>query len=100
MAAGARARGQPRVLLDGVSILPHRLPTIRSCRQIIVLQNGRVESAGQPRQLQAESKLYRHLQYVEFNQFATGDIEAGRMNAWAPAARLLGVPDTRRRRSS
>jgi ATP-binding cassette, subfamily B, bacterial len=62
-------------------ILPHRLSTIRSCQQIIVLQNGRIESVGQPRQLQAESKLYRHLQYVEFNQFATGDIEAGQMNA-------------------
>jgi ABC-type multidrug transport system fused ATPase/permease subunit len=62
-------------------ILPHRLSTIRSCNQIIVLQNGRIESVGQPRELQAESKLYRHLQYVEFNQFATGDIEAGQMNA-------------------
>ena len=55
-------------------VLPHRLSTIRSCQQIIVLQNGRVESVGQPRQLQSESKLYRHLQYVEFNQFATGEI--------------------------
>ena len=55
-------------------VLPHRLSTIRSCQQIIVLHNGRVESVGQPRQLQSESKLYRHLQYVEFNQFATGEI--------------------------
>lgn len=62
-------------------ILPHRLSTIRSCQQIIVLHNGRIESIGQPRQLQNESKLYRHIQYVEFNQFATGDIEAGQMNA-------------------
>jgi ABC-type multidrug transport system fused ATPase/permease subunit len=62
-------------------ILPHRLSTIRSCTQIVVLHNGRVESIGQPRDLQNESKLYRHLQYVEFNQFATGDIEAGQMNA-------------------
>jgi ABC-type multidrug transport system fused ATPase/permease subunit len=62
-------------------ILPHRLSTIRACNQIIVLQNGRIESSGQPRELQSESKLYRHLQYVEFNQFATGEIEAGQMNA-------------------
>ncbi|AGA30213.1 ABC transporter ATP-binding protein [Singulisphaera acidiphila] len=68
--------GQNRTLI----MLPHRLSTIRSCHQIIVLQNGRIESVGQPRQLQNESKLYRHLQYVEFNQFATGDIEAGQMN--------------------
>jgi ATP-binding cassette subfamily B protein len=35
---------------------------------------------GNPRQLQGESKLYRHLQYVEFNQFAAGEIEAGQMS--------------------
>lgn len=62
-------------------LLPHRLSTIRSCSQIIILHNGRLETAGSPRQLQHESKLYRHLQYVEFNQFATGEIEAGQMSA-------------------
>ncbi len=62
-------------------LLPHRLSTIRSCQQIIVLHNGRVETLGAPRQLQTESKLFRHLQYLEFNQFATGEIEAGQMNA-------------------
>jgi ABC-type multidrug transport system fused ATPase/permease subunit len=62
-------------------VLPHRLSTIRSCNQIIVLHNGRIESIGPPRDLQNESKFYRHLQYVEFNQFATGEIEAGQMNA-------------------
>jgi len=61
-------------------ILPHRLSTIRSCQQIIVLHNGRVETIGNPRQLESDSKLFRHLQYVEFNQFATGEIEAGQMN--------------------
>lgn len=61
-------------------ILPHRLSTIRSCEQIIVLHNGRVETVGKPSQLQTESKLFRHLQYLEFNQFATGEIEAGQMN--------------------
>ena len=62
-------------------ILPHRLSTIRSCHQIIVLHNGRVETVGNPRELQNDSKLFRHLQYLEFNQFATGEIEAGQMNA-------------------
>ena len=61
--------------------LPHRLSTIRSCDQVIVLLNGRIEAMGTPRALQAESKVYRHLQYVEFNQFATGEIEAGQMSA-------------------
>ena len=67
--------GQGRTLV----ILPHRLSTIRSCQQIIVLHNGRVETIGNPRQLETDSKLFRHLQYVEFNQFATGEIEAGQM---------------------
>lgn len=61
-------------------ILPHRLSTIRSCQQIIVLHNGRLEVVGRPEELQNESKLFRHLQYVEFNQFATGEIEAGQMS--------------------
>jgi ABC-type multidrug transport system fused ATPase/permease subunit len=62
-------------------LLPHRLSTIRSCDRVIILHNGRIEALGPPRELQAESKLYRHLQYVEFNQFATGEIEAGQMSA-------------------
>ncbi|HWE36772.1 MAG TPA: ABC transporter ATP-binding protein [Isosphaeraceae bacterium] len=61
--------------------LPHRLSTIRSCDQVIVLHNGRIEAMGPPRSLQGQSKIYRHLQYVEFNQFAAGEIEAGQMNA-------------------
>ena len=61
--------------------LPHRLSTIRKCGQVIMLQNGRIEDQGTPRELQARSNLYRHLQYVEFNQFATGEIEAGQMEA-------------------
>ena len=60
--------------------LPHRLSTIRKCDQVIVLQNGKVESAGSPKDLHGISKLFRHIQYVEFNQFATGEIEAGQMN--------------------
>jgi ATP-binding cassette subfamily B protein len=59
--------------------LPHRLSTIRKCNQVIVLHNGRVEAIGPPRDVHGQSKLYRHLQYVEFNQFATGEIEAGQM---------------------
>jgi ATP-binding cassette, subfamily B, bacterial len=61
--------------------LPHRLSTIRKCDQVIVLHNGRVEAMGPPREIHGQSKLYRHIQYVEFNQFATGEVEAGQMNA-------------------
>jgi ABC-type multidrug transport system ATPase subunit len=56
-------------------ILPHRLSTIRSCDQIILLHNGRVEDVGSPAQLQAESKLFRHLLYTEFNEFISGELE-------------------------
>jgi ABC-type multidrug transport system fused ATPase/permease subunit len=58
-------------------LLPHRLSTIRWCDQVIVIHNGRVEEVGPPAQLQAESKLFRHLLYMEFNQYAAGEIEAG-----------------------
>lgn len=59
--------------------LPHRLSTIRRCDRVIVLHAGRVEAAGAPREVHGQSKLYRHIQYVEFNQFATGEVEAGQM---------------------
>ncbi len=61
-------------------MLPHRLSTIRSSDQVILIHNGRLETAGTPRDVRGESKLYRHLQYIEFNQFATGEIEAGQMS--------------------
>jgi ABC-type multidrug transport system fused ATPase/permease subunit len=60
-------------------VVPHRLATFRSCDHVIVLQNGRVEDSGSPIQLQAESKLLRHLLYIEFNEFASGEMEAGQM---------------------
>jgi ATP-binding cassette subfamily B protein len=66
-------------------ILPHRLATVRSCDHVIVLQNGRVEDAGSPLHLQTESKLFRHLLYTEFNEFATGEIEAGQIYQGEPA---------------
>ena len=59
--------------------LPHRLSTIRKCDRVIVLHSGRMEAHGTPREVHGQSKLYRHIQYVEFNQFATGEIEAGQM---------------------
>ncbi len=60
-------------------MLPHRLSTIRSSDRVILIHNGRLEAVGSPREVTAESKLYRHLQYIEFNQFAAGEIEAGQM---------------------
>jgi ATP-binding cassette, subfamily B, bacterial len=60
-------------------ILPHRLVSVQSSDYVIVLNNGRLENFGSPAQLQNESKLYRHLLYTEFNEFATGEIEAGQI---------------------
>jgi ATP-binding cassette subfamily B protein len=50
--------------------LPHRLSTIRSCDQVFLLYQGKIEAAGDHRELLAQSELYRHLQYLEFNEFA------------------------------
>jgi ABC-type multidrug transport system fused ATPase/permease subunit len=61
-------------------LIPHRLASLRACDHVIVLQNGRVEETGSPIHLQNESKLYRHLVYTEFNEYATGELEAGQMN--------------------
>jgi ATP-binding cassette subfamily B protein len=51
-------------------ILPHRLSTIKSCDQVFLLHNGRLEAAGQHRELVSRSERYRHLQYLEYNVFA------------------------------
>ena len=60
--------------------LPHRLSTIRNCDRVIVLHNGKVEAFGSPRDVHNQSKLYRHIQYLEFNPFATGEVEAGQLS--------------------
>lgn len=64
-----------------VLFLPHRLSTIRKCDRVLVLHNGKVDAFGPPREVHGLSKLYRHIQYVEFNAFATGEIEAGQMGS-------------------
>jgi ABC-type multidrug transport system fused ATPase/permease subunit len=61
-------------------IIPHRLSSVRASDYVIVLHNGRVEDFGSPHQLQSESKLYRHLLYTEFNEFESGEIEAGHIS--------------------
>jgi ATP-binding cassette subfamily B protein len=53
-----------------VIYLPHRLTTIRSCDVIYLLHEGQIEASGEHRDLLSSSDLYRHLQYMEFNEFA------------------------------
>jgi ATP-binding cassette subfamily B protein len=50
--------------------LPNRLSTIRNCDQVLVLYQGRIAAAGDHRELLATSDLYKHLQYLQFNEFA------------------------------
>ena len=54
-----------------VIFLPHRLSTIRSCDCVYLLHHGKVVGAGEHRELLATSDLYRHLQYLEFNEFGS-----------------------------
>ncbi|WP_337177187.1 ABC transporter ATP-binding protein [Paludisphaera sp.] len=62
-----------------VILIPHRLSTIRSVDNVVLLHNGRLEGSATPSRLQAESKLFRHILYTEFNEYATGEIEAGQV---------------------
>jgi ATP-binding cassette subfamily B protein len=53
-----------------VIFLPHRISTIRNCDRVYLLHKGRIEAAGQHRELLASNELYRHLHYIEFNEIA------------------------------
>jgi ABC-type multidrug transport system fused ATPase/permease subunit len=61
-------------------LIPHRLSSVRASDHVILLQNGHVEESGSPNTLQSESKLYRHVIYTEFNEFATGEIDAAHLS--------------------
>jgi ABC-type multidrug transport system fused ATPase/permease subunit len=50
-----------------VVFLPHRLATLRTCDHLILLHHGRIEAAGNHRDLLAGSEYYQHLHYLEFN---------------------------------
>jgi ABC-type multidrug transport system fused ATPase/permease subunit len=58
-------------------VIPHRFSSVRASDHVLVLHEGRVEDVGSPAHLQAESKLYRHILYTEFNEYVAGEIEAG-----------------------
>jgi len=53
-----------------VLFLPHRLSTIRNCDRVYLLYQGKIAATGDHRELLAKNDLYRHLQYLEFNEFA------------------------------
>jgi ATP-binding cassette subfamily B protein len=53
-----------------IIFLPHRLSTIRNCDRVFLLYKGEIVAAGEHKELISENELYRHLQYLEFNEFA------------------------------
>jgi ABC-type multidrug transport system fused ATPase/permease subunit len=53
-----------------VLFLPHRVSTIRTCERVYVIHRGHVEAVGEHRELIARNDLYKHLHYIEFNEFA------------------------------
>lgn len=53
-----------------VIFLPHRLSTIRNCDKVFLLYKGEIIASGDHKELLSDNELYRHLQYLEFNEFA------------------------------
>jgi ABC-type multidrug transport system fused ATPase/permease subunit len=50
-------------------ILARRLATLRSADRILLFHEGKLHSMGNHAELLADSALYRHLNYVRFNEF-------------------------------
>jgi ATP-binding cassette, subfamily B, bacterial len=53
-----------------VIFLPHREKTLQTANPIILLHQGRIFASGEHLALMKDIGLYRHLFYVEFNEFA------------------------------
>ena len=53
-----------------VLFLPHRVSTIRHCDQLVLVHEGKIEAMGSHKELVGSSGLYKHLYYMEFNEFA------------------------------
>jgi len=52
-----------------VIFLPHRLSTLRRCEEILFLHRGRLAAIGPRDTLVNRSPLYRHWEYIHFNEF-------------------------------
>jgi ATP-binding cassette subfamily B protein len=50
-------------------VLARRLTTLRSAERILLFHEGKLHAEGSHAELLAESELYRHLNYVRFNEF-------------------------------
>ena len=56
-----------------VFFLPSRLSTIRRADQVVLLHNGRVEAMGPYSKIIKSSPLFRHWEYIHFNEFRQTD---------------------------
>ncbi len=56
-----------------VIVLPARLRTLKSADRIVLLNRGRIEVVGTHEALLKTSSLYRHWEYLHFNEFRHGD---------------------------
>jgi len=52
-----------------VIFLPHRLSTLRRCEEILFVHRGRLAAIGPRDSLVKRSPLYRHWEYIHFNEF-------------------------------
>ena len=52
-----------------VFFLPGRLSTVRRCEEVVVLHEGRVAAIGPQSRLVNLSSIYRHWEYLNFNEF-------------------------------
>ena len=52
-----------------VLFLPTRLSTLRRCDQVVLLHHGKIEAIGTHAELKKSSPLYRHWDYMQFNEF-------------------------------
>ena len=73
-----RARARQSLVDDAYSritpkrttiFLPTRLSTLRRCDEIVFLHKGRIEAIGSHNRLVASSPMYRHWEYLKFNEF-------------------------------
>jgi len=52
-----------------VLFLPHRISTLKKCDVVFLLHNGTIAGTGRHHDLLKKDSLYRHLYYLEFNEY-------------------------------
>jgi ATP-binding cassette subfamily B protein len=52
-----------------VIFLPARSTTVKRCDRVFLINDGRIEAAGEHRELLSQNDLYKHLHYMQHNPF-------------------------------